>query len=1450
MPRRIVFILLSLLIHVVVFAEEILEYSLGEKYKLILEETRGEQDRLEISLLNKATHQKYPISGAFLNQMTGPRIQVPKGDIKSHDLAAALFAYDHPELQELFKAQKLFVVAIPQEKTHQLLIVPIESVINEIENKLPASAYLLENPRNKNFQKTTFFLKEINLGTETTTSSMPGAMKGLLFTSAYFNPEQDRFAHSSLTISRVINGSTKTAIITEGFIPVGENSVYTVSKKTNPISNELLINITNQTSGVVSDKTVSFSNLRWKDFGELTNPQNLVNAEFKLSNYTISKEPKKPTNTDSTEPKAAKVSSSTQVVLYDSAKSYLNISSEHMLGKSEAETDASIEKEWVPAKWPRGIDEENEFNKKLVKGISRVLKGQPEVLDFVKRMEKGFQSSGRIYKDPNISWLAGMPGVGKDTFVETYILVKHQLLYPGKEIDIEKHIFRLPIVKTDHDLWDLVGSRKGHVGEGELTAFIKWIVLHSGGKYKIVKENADKGKSAKERVELNSEWKPGIVLPGYHSPEEGVLFVNEFHDWGRMGINLFLKEALEKGIFPVSGGSGLGKIQVPINTVIASNHGISKISSLDITGKRVGPELSYEQLMENWQRHSQNLEDLIEEIKSPTPANKEGGLSPEMVTRIPKSNFILLRPLNKEALLSISSFQLSQLEKKFQRKKLNGYPSFNFKFDNSVVEFLAVYGQSPEESSRLIKDKVNSLIEATLSDAISNKKITDEKQNYLISIRKNKDGTHSLLLKDKHSEQSLFVQLTKKDKYKQPISDQELEGINQLEGKLNLRVRGVSHIVKKMVSDIRTARNSDGSGKAMIFGFFGLSSTGKTELGRALHQELFKTDTEPFKIDFNQVKSPYDLKELLFGSKNLNSVSGEVYRSPFMNRYDQSDGKLVIIFDEMTNASTEILNILYDFLDKSKVEGFSDNKARSMANVNVIINGNLGENWYNAIRGMDIPETEQYEAARKIYHSSIANENFKRATLLEKFTEAFVNRVGLDRFYFFGPHEYKTIRELIQDKLLVSLKELSAPKEGVRTWDVRFATIKDYEQTVFAIEKYGFRLWSQGRSVNTFINDQFKKEIQDLLLKYHLPNGAKILIKKVKDKVVSNPKGFEEPSTQVNFELEFKNRDNKSVSLPLSLRGKFIEKPVAESEKAFILTAFHEAAHSFLNVALLGDKIRPVSVKITPGVTMINNKWIRYGGVAESENIERLEYTREAVVARLAVLLGGGVAEGLATKNKVVTAGHSNDLERVTEFARKAVVHLGVGNWKGVTQSSEKPFEEYFIGLSEDQKLIVTQEVDKLIEEARGVASNMLMAHFDSIIIPLAKNLSEQAELDEKDLKKFYSQKSSSLISFYNQEAINKGVLSYKDQISKSSPISNYLAMRDFEFHDFIKASDFKVFNLEKRLEQKRRKDLKDVDLSLGHQFVEMMSNFKEALLAKYSGSKAHSRTCLKYYNR
>lgn len=92
--------------------------------------------------------------------------------------------------------------------------------------------------------------------------------------------------------------------------------------------------------------------------------------------------------------------------------------------------------------------------------------------------------------------------------------------------------------------------------------------------------------------------------------------------------------------------------------------------------------------------------------------------------------------------------------------------------------------------------------------------------------------------------------------------------------------------------------------------------------------------------------------------------------------------------------------------------------------------------------------------------------------------------------------------------------------------------------------------------------------------------------------------------------------------------------------------------------------------------------------------------------------------------------------------------------------------------------------------------------------------------------------------------------MSYKDQISKSSPISNYLAMRDFEFHDFIKASDFKVFNLEKRLEQKRRKDLKDVDLSLGHQFVEMMSNFKEALLAKYSGSKAHSRTCLKYYNR
>ncbi len=1101
---------------------------------------------------------------------------------------------------------------------------------------------------------------------------------------------------------------------------------------------------------------------------------------------------------------------------------------------------------------PKGRIEIATYLRQIEEGINSVLEGQPEAVQVLLGFEKLNIGSGYENKKPNVAWFAGLPGTGKDTLVEVYLQVKHALRYPNltENFDFNDHLFRLPKLIKESDLNEVRGAPPGYVDSGNLSAFIEWLVLHSGGKYYIKRDEKTK---AFQGVHLNTAWYPGDVLPGYFAPEDGVLFANEFHDWNKSLINLFLKEGAEKGSFEIGNAAGgLSRIEVPVNIVIASNHLINRIAARDSKGKRVGPPLSEEELMQNWRNAQARKDSVFEDLKIPTLGNENGGVSEEFLSRVGKRGLVILRPLVKKALLSIAKYKLSQVQKNYARKKKNDYPSVNFVFDQSVLEFLVTYDQNAEDGARPLDSKIRDLIQNTLNEFILKSSSLDSgssKKSVKVSIQQNKDHTWSLIVDGKN----IFIPLTKKDKLAKPISDKKIDELLGLEEKLKARVKGVDAIIEALARDVRNSANSGASYDpkrntrlADVYMFLGSSSTGKTELGVALHQILYKENSRPLVLDFSQIHHVDQLKELIFGRKLPN---GDFVESEFMKEYRRRNGDLVVIFDEISNANPEVQKGLFELLREPNVVEFSDNEPRSMGRVKIVMTGNHGEEWYKDVP-RDIPEHEQYEAARRIYENSTKNESLLRSFLNKRFYDGFVNRVTMDRIYFFGPHKSSTIRSLVQTILVKAFKQFSKKKEGVRTWNVQFETHEDYVKTIESIEKYGFRIWEQGASITHFINTQLMTRIHDELFKNKVPMDSTIKIRKLENEESYGQSEFnDDPSfSKVNFEIVIDSENSKRITIPMALKGKVFPLEEENPKIMQLRTAFHEAGHSILGQLLNSDTLIASYIGISPGVTLMGDRWLRYAGIAESFDVKSQSNTRESFIANLAKLVGGGVAESLAIKNKIFTSGHRNDLERATQLARRMVIEFNMGKKYGMTVPQGQTAESYLQTLSEKQKRYIEEETTKILKEARQLAEDVLKAHFESHLMPLAKLLAQKGEMRRIELDEFYTSRKELALDPYSKKEMKSRMKRYEDLTARSSKIKTYQGKRDFEFHDFIESDKVPVLDMKIYLENKFQQEVSGVDLNPGKAIT--ATSRKDLLRQKLSNSGVLRKNyqCLKNY--
>jgi cell division protease FtsH len=168
------------------------------------------------------------------------------------------------------------------------------------------------------------------------------------------------------------------------------------------------------------------------------------------------------------------------------------------------------------------------------------------------------------------------------------------------------------------------------------------------------------------------------------------------------------------------------------------------------------------------------------------------------------------------------------------------------------------------------------------------------------------------------------------------------------------------------------------------------------------------------------------------------------------------------------------------------------------------------------------------------------------------------------------------------------------------------------------------------------------------------------------------------------------------------------ERPPLTNEHERRVTAYHEAGHALV-ATFLPDADPVFKVTIVP-------RGMALGVTASMPNDDRRNYSREYLMARMKMGLGGRAAEELIIGQ--ITTGAEQDLRQVTAIARRMVANWGMSEKFGLLNFGDderQPFLGYSLaqGRSYSEQLAaeIDEEVRRIVEEAHADARRILNEH-------------------------------------------------------------------------------------------------------------------------------------------
>lgn len=363
---------------------------------------------------------------------------------------------------------------------------------------------------------------------------------------------------------------------------------------------------------------------------------------------------------------------------------------------------------------------------------------------------------------------------------------------------------------------------------------------------------------------------------------------------------------------------------------------------------------------------------------------------------------------------------------------------------------------------KLSQEKEEAIISQTFEKAA---KIRDEERKLKEKIEKQKN-------KWKKEESNEEVSITEEDicdvvsgMTKIPITKLDLEETKKLKNldiELKKRVIGQDEAVESLARAIKRARVGLKDEKRPIGSFMllGPTGTGKTELTKALSENLFGSETAMIRLDMSEYMEPHSVSKLIgsppgyVGYEDGGQLTEKVRRKPYS----------IVLFDEIEKAHPDVFNMLLQILEDGRLTD-SNGRVVNFKNTVIIMTSNVGARSItdNKTIGFMSKEdsTKNYEKTKTEVMSEIK----------KVFRPEFLNR--LDEIIVFRKLGTDSIKQIVRLMLSEFEKRVSNKDISV-TFD---ESVIEHIAKVGFDDTYGAR--PLRRAIQANIEDKFANELLD-----------------------------------------------------------------------------------------------------------------------------------------------------------------------------------------------------------------------------------------------------------------------------------------------------------------------------------------------------------------------------------
>jgi len=251
----------------------------------------------------------------------------------------------------------------------------------------------------------------------------------------------------------------------------------------------------------------------------------------------------------------------------------------------------------------------------------------------------------------------------------------------------------------------------------------------------------------------------------------------------------------------------------------------------------------------------------------------------------------------------------------------------------------------------------------------------------------------------------------------QRLLEGEMAKLLHLEDRLHERVVGQDEAVTAVADAIRRARAGLKDPRRPIgsFLFLGPTGVGKTELARALAEQLFDDENAVVRLDMSEYQERHTVSRLVgappgyVGFEEGGQLTEAVRRRPYR----------VVLFDEMEKAHSDVFNLLLQIMDDGRL---TDGHGRTVdfKNTVVIMTSNLGG---RHLQGLEPKDAPAFEMARVLVLGEL-----RKALRPE-----FLNRI--DEIIVFRPLSEEQLAEIVGLQLRGLAARLAAQGIGLEVTD-------------------------------------------------------------------------------------------------------------------------------------------------------------------------------------------------------------------------------------------------------------------------------------------------------------------------------------------------------------------------------------------------------------------------------